>query len=48
MVNLLNLMYSNNSWMGNKIWLGDRMYPYFHIAINHPDVNGVKKHSWKR
>lgn len=42
MVNLLNLMYSNNKW------LADRVYPYFHIAINHPDVNGVKKHSWKR
>lgn len=38
----------SSKWMMDRVWLIDRTYPYFHIAINHPDVNGVKKHSWKR
>lgn len=42
MDNLINLMYIQGSW------LIDREYPYFHIAINHPKVNGVQKEVWQR
>lgn len=52
MANLLNLMYIGNSWaisewLGNGLWLVDRVNPYFHIAISHPNANGVQKESWK-
>ncbi|CAM0111809.1 hypothetical protein VPH166E361_0201 [Vibrio phage 166E36-1] len=31
-----------------KCWMIDREYLFFHIAINHPNVNNTHKESWKR